>query len=58
MQTGVKQRNTLDFTLMSVLLLIFQFPVDYPVYFKTDYRKDCQSCKWEFKHPDPTHFLQ
>lgn len=40
MQTGVKQRNTLDFTLISVLLLIFQFPVDYPVYFKTDYRKE------------------
>lgn len=58
MQTGVKQRNTLDFTLISVLLLIFQFPVDYPVYFKTDYMKDFQSCKWEFKHPDPTHFLQ
>lgn len=52
------KKKTLDFiTLIDALLLIFQFPMDYLVCFKTDYTKDFQICKWEFKHPGATHIF-
>lgn len=64
MNTGVasknkqKKKHTLDFiTLIDTLLLIFRFPMDYLVCFKTEYRKDFQICKWEFKHPGATHIF-